>query len=157
MTRDEFKKLIETFGSRETRWPVDYKAEMLGYMNTYPADAQNILHEEQALDLALDSVRLEPGTDMLKARILSALPKQEAEALPVAANDRSFGQKAVAALMLFAFAFGFTGASFLKLPGISENEAPLYASQEWEDIATDYGMDDVYEWVGFSEDLSPAP
>lgn len=156
MTQDEFKNLIETYGSSEARWPEDYKAEMLGFVKTHPTDAQNILDAERSLDLALDSVRLEPGIDMLKARILSSLPKEDIKPLPVAANDRSFGQKAVAALMLFAFAFGFTGASFLKLPGISAAEAPIYANQEWEDIATDYGMDDVYEWVGIS-DQSPAP
>ena len=104
MTRNEFIQLIETYGSDELRWPEAHKAQMLDFISSNPAEAQTLLTDEAGLDAALESIRLQPGTDMLKARIMGALPQEAEEPLPVAANDRrQLGHKAVAALMLMAF------------------------------------------------------
>jgi len=160
MTKEDFNRLVETYGASEARWPEENRAAMIAWRSENPAEAEAILASERDLDMALDGVRMEPGTDMLKARILGQLPKENTSALPQAgyqaanSNVRRFGQKAVAALMLFAFSVGFGGASFLKLPtdgdDVSQN---LVAEAEWEELAEDYGFDDIYEWV----EASPAP
>lgn len=156
LSRDDFKTLVETYGAKDARWPEEHRQAMIAWRADNEADAETILASERDLDVALDSIRMEPGTDMLKARILSQLPKAEPAALPQPANSniRTFGQKAVAAMMLLAFTVGFAGASILKMPGTDEAvPQTLTAESEWEDIATDYGMDDIYEWV----EASPAP
>lgn len=156
MTKDDFQRLVETYGANDSRWPEEHRHAMINWQAENAAEAQAVLASEQELDMALDSARLEPGTDMLKARILSQLPKEETPALPQAANSnvRRFGQKAVAALMLCAFTAGFAGASFLKVPvGAETDTQTLVVESEWEELAEDYGFDDVYEWV----EASPAP
>jgi len=160
MTKDEFVRLVETYGASERRWPESHRQDMIAWCSSNGEEAESILSSERDLDEALESVRLEPGTDMLQARIMSQVSKTAAVAHPQPVNSnirdsniRSFGQKAVAALMLFAFTVGFAGASFLKLPG-SENPDQIYvAESEWEELATDYDMDDVYAWV----ETAPAP
>lgn len=158
--RHDFERLVETYGASETRWPEDYRQAMITWRAENAVEAEAILVSERELDMALNTIRMEPGTDMLKARIMGQLPKEKPVAMPqsgyhaVNNNVRSFGQKAVAAMMLFAFSVGFAGASFLKLPGGDEDVSQtLVAETEWEEIATDYGMDDIYEWV----EASPAP
>lgn len=155
MTTDDFKRLVETYGSNAARWPEEQRSEMQAFMRVHPKVAESILLSEQILDETLDSVRLEPGTDMLKARILSSLPEAREDVLPTPANNNlaRFSQKAVAALMLLAFTVGFAGASFLKLPTTGENETYDVATADWEELAEDYGMDEIYAWV----EATPAP
>lgn len=161
MTRDEFIRLVETFGASESRWPENYKNEMLVFRAENAAEAEAIISREAELDQALETVRLEPGTDMLKARILSQLQSEEAANVPQPANSNrsSFGHKAVAALMLMAFTVGFAGASVLKMPSTDDGTLVGEAESDWEELAElaeDYGMDDIYEWVD-TADASPAP
>ncbi len=158
MTQEDFTRLVETYGAKESRWPDEYRAQMQAFAADNAEAAKAVLEDEALLDTALDSVRAAPGTDMLKARILNNLPQHTAANQPEAPRSKfsMFGQKAVAALMLLAFTVGFTGASFLKLPGSGDDAGAVYASNEWEELATDYGMDDIFEWVGVPED-SPAP
>ncbi len=155
MTRDEFTRLVETYGATESRWPDEYRAEMIAWRIDNAGAAEAILRSEGDLDKVLESARLEPGTDMLKARILNQIAETSEEPLPVPANNNiaRFSQKAVAALMLFAFSVGFAGASFLKLPGSGEEPSYEVASSDWEELAEDYGMDEIYAWV----ETSPAP
>ncbi len=155
MTRDEFLRTVETYGANAARWPDAYRADMLAWQAENTADAAAILASEGELDRALDTIRLEPGTDMLKARILNQLPETATDAVPVPANNNlaRFSQKAVAALMLFAFSVGFAGASFLKLPSSGEETSYDVASSDWEELAEDYELDEIYAWV----EASPAP
>jgi len=116
------------------------------------AEAETLLNDAQVMDDALDSARLSPGTDILKARILAAATQtpQNNQTVPQTPQRQGMGYRAVAAMTLFAFTLGFAGANMLG--GANTNPAEddqvlIAETSEWQELADDYGLDDIYEWV----------
>lgn len=156
MTHEDFSKFVETFGANIARWPEDIQLSARAFIEANPHIAESMLGEAAAFDAALEDARLSPGTDMLKARILKAAQAQSVEQAPAAeapSNRKGFGYRAVAAMVLASFALGFAGAN-LTAPvteEISEAEY-LAANSEWQTLAEEIGISEIYEWV----DKSPA-
>ncbi len=155
MTLIEFTELVETYGADSARWPDDLREAASLFMQANKADCDAILVDEARLDSLLEGARLNPGTDMLKARILSSIEAPVAqststETAPARGRVFSFGHKAIAAMMLLSFSLGFAGASVLKLPG-QDNITDDYVTTEWAELADDYDLGDIYDWVD-SED-----
>jgi len=147
MTRDEFLKLIETYGADQSRWPEASLSEAQAFITKNPEYASGLLAEANRLDGALEIARIAPGTDMLKARILSAARSSGvAAANPAPLKPQGLRYRAVAAMVTGAFVLGFTGANYLN-GGDVTNDPGLTADNEWEEIADDYGMSDVYAWA----------
>ena len=159
MTLNEFTALVETYGANSARWPDDKREVAIAFMKTRKEDCAIVLNAEQNLDNLLDSGRLNPGTDILKARIMSSIDNQPVQSVDNTTSRRrvgsSFGHKAIAAMMLVSFSLGFGGASVLKLPVqntdsgnyVASENPEDYLSNEWAELADDYGMGDVYDWV----------
>lgn len=158
MTLLEFTELVETYGADSARWPEDRRSIALAFMQSHKAECEPILAEEARLDGLLDGARLSPGTDILKARILSSIEApvvETAETSQPRGRVISFGHKAIAAMMLVSFSMGFAGASVMKLPGQDTEMVSVTddnISNEWAELADDFDLDDIYEWVD-SEDI----
>jgi len=156
MTLSDFKILVETFGANSARWPEDRQAEAQNFMRAHPEAARDVLQSEAGLDDLLETGRMSPGTDMLKARIKASVITEPVMKAPIPRRS-GFGHKAVAALMLASFAVGFGGANYFgpsESEFITELEDDTYtASNEWTEFADDYGMSEIYEWVDAEDDL----
>jgi len=138
MTLNQFKEFIETFGSNPARWPEDRKMAANAFIKDNGAAAQSLLDAEAAFDQLLETARVSPGTDILKARILNKVdaPKIESQQ---PANRPSFGYKAIAALMTLSFTVGFAGASYFNGSATeSVEDQDYFVSAEWSDLAEDY-------------------
>lgn len=149
MTREDFLKFAETYGGNISRWPEEVGAEAQSFLDADSEYANQILQDAGELDNALERARVAPGTDMLKARILTAA--RVAGATPqVASSSKPQGlrYRAVAALVAGAFVLGFTGANYLNSDINYEDVTMVSADSEWQDLADDYGMDELYAWVG---------
>lgn len=169
MTLNDFKTLVETYGARSARWPDDQRDIALAFMQNQKADCESVLQAERGLDDLLEGARLSPGTDILKARIMSSIETEPSQAddLPQTRGRviRGFGHKAMAALMLLSFTLGFGGASVLKLPAQNEGPDNYIASEatsdndtnEWAELADDYGLGDIYDWVDTEDTGLNAP
>jgi len=158
MTQEEFLIFIETFGSKIEFWPEDRKSQAIAYMQSHPEIAQAHLNMETELDNILDSLKVEPGVDMLAARILNSTQAETMASIPHSSEFRAqgLGYRAVAAMVLGAFALGFIGASMVPIDDTLEipaHETVITADSEWGDYADAYEMGDLYEWVA----ETPAP
>ena len=155
MTLAEFTELVETYGAVPGRWPDDRREAAQTFITSNPDLCEPILAEEAALEELLNNARLNPGTDMLKARIMSSIDAPSSNDQirePERARLFRFGHKAMAALMLVSFSLGFAGASVLQLP--SQNDDMVESvSDDWAELADDYGVDDIYDWL----EAAPAP
>ncbi len=151
MTRDDFIKIVETYGVNPGRWPQDQRAQAKKFMNAHPDEAAIIMDADHNLDHALETARLTPGTDMLKARIKSAAQSTPQTHIPnPASSRRGFGYRAMAAMVLAAFSLGFAGANLMNSAEpetITQDTTYQLADNNWEDIAEDYGFSEIYEWV----------
>lgn len=154
-TKESFKKLLETYGADKSRWPETLLAPAEKLMASAPEYTNSLLKEAKELDEALSAARVTPGTDILKARILGNLDPQTDNLQPRAANDRpvrSLKYHTVAAMMIMSFVLGFAGSNVLQVQP-TENGNALMVDNGWEELAEDYGIADVYEWVG--QDAAP--
>jgi len=154
-SKDDFKRLIETYGSDIDRWPAAFQDPARAMMNSDATFTKPLMAEAVKLDEALASARLTPGTDMLKARILNGLESQPSRGMDQIANDRAArGMKyhTVAAMMVMSFVLGFAGSNFLQ-PNPAETGSSVFVENDWEELANEYGMSDVYEWVGLDTTL----
>ena len=149
MTQDEFIILVDTYGANTQRWPEDSRSEALAFVENHADIANPLLLEAKKLDEALDAVKITPGTDMLKARILQAVNELPSNQPAQAATQPTSGLKyrAVAAMMAISFVLGFAGANILQSENTDTN-GTFMVDNEWEELAGEYGMSDVYEWVG---------
>ncbi|WOJ92098.1 hypothetical protein R0135_09895 [Congregibacter variabilis] len=78
MSPERLEELLETYGSREERWPEDQRSEMRACLDAFP-QLQRQLFEARDLDLMLDSYC--PEDIDLQQRILDALPVSVADRL----------------------------------------------------------------------------
>jgi len=153
MTRDEFAQLIELYGADENRWPDNRRSDAQSFAKEHSADARQLLDDARNIDEALERARLEPGTDILKARIMNSLGQQDDRPAPVQQAARGFGYKAIAAMMAISFMMGFAGSNLLGGSAEQDETILLTAENEWETLASDYGMEDIVVWVN----EGPAP
>ncbi len=153
MTRDDFARLIEIYGANEARWPDHSRAAAQSFVEAHSRDAEQLLDGARKIDAALESARIEPGTDILKARIMSSLGHQDDAPINIQPPARGFGYKVIAAMMAISFMMGFAGSNLLNQAAAPDETISLVAENEWETLASDYGMDDVLSWVNDS----PAP
>ena len=149
MTQDEFIILVDTYGANTQSWPEDSKSEALAFVENNADIAKPLLLEARKLDEALDVAKITPGTDMLKARILLAVNELPSNQPAQAASQPTSGLKyrAVATMMAISFVLGFAGANILQSENTDTNGS-FMVDNEWEELADEYGMSDVYEWVG---------
>lgn len=157
MKYEDFRDLIDTYGANQRRWPEHMRAPARAFIKAKPELTTNLLHNAQELDNHIESARIQPGTDILKARILSGLKLRQEDIIipePVVQHKstRGFGFGSMAAMMALSFMFGLAGANAWN-SDISETPTILTAENEWEDLAQEYEFDDIYEWVS----TNPAP
>jgi len=153
MTLDEFKQYTETFGSDMSRWPEALQQAGRMFIKNNPETANSIISSERELDDLLDSGRIKPGTDMLQARIKASIEEQ-ARPHPIRSHRKGLSYRAAAAMVAVSFSVGVAGTSALQVASGPEPTTTQLVENDWEDIADDYGMSDLYTWVGVD---SPAP
>jgi anti-sigma factor RsiW len=78
MQTEQFRTMLDAYGSRPDRWPPEQRADMESFAREHD-EAQRWLAEARALDEALDAVAVE-SVD-LTARVLAALPRSRFDAL----------------------------------------------------------------------------
>ncbi len=163
MRIEEFENFIDLYGANFDIWPDPAAAKRFAMDNAELTE--KLLAEAREIDAALEQVRVTPGTDMLKARILSEIDRENVSAeVPANSNKPGLGYKAAAAAMMMSFVLGFAGANMMPAPDasddfvltaedelLSDDDIVLTADAEWESFAEDYGFDDIYDWV------NPAP
>lgn len=91
MRHEQYRELVNTYGTHPARWPEDRRVDALAYAYKHPEQAAKTNAGDAILDKALDlAVLPKMDTDLLMARILKAAQetKQE-ESLQIAtpAND----------------------------------------------------------------------
>lgn len=156
MTRDEFEKLIEAYGSQDDRWPELLKPDMDAFVQANLEEANSILQDEAPLDHVLDHMVTPPPTDLLKARILRqarTVNQSLQQDVIVTRYVTPWGR--IAAMLLVAFAAGFGGAQFIGFSSTDIHEGPenliveieQSSESEWQLAATELGMTEIYEWA----------
>ncbi|MDP5069352.1 MAG: hypothetical protein NWQ45_00480 [Congregibacter sp.] len=78
MSPEQLRELLDTYGSREQRWPPDQRLAMRASLDAHPQLQQQLLAARE-LDAMLDSY-VPPAVD-LEARIFAALPRSASERL----------------------------------------------------------------------------
>ena len=151
MTRQDFERLVQTYGSKANNWPVNIRESALNFISENPDDIAATLMEEEQLDLLLDKFEAQPASELLKARIL-----KKAQITPQnfpAVRPRMEWQK-IAAMLFMAFSTGFIGAKVISPSTVEAPIDPLLAEntqEEWSDMADNLGLDDIYAWVEGSD------
>ncbi|MDP5054620.1 MAG: hypothetical protein NWP69_12580, partial [Congregibacter sp.] len=85
MSPEQLRELLDTYGSREQRWPADQRQDMRACLDAFPQMQQQLLAARE-LDAMLDGY-VPPVVD-LEAHIFAALPRSLSDRLSDRWSDR---------------------------------------------------------------------
>ncbi len=147
MNTDEFRRLIESYGTKPANWPEHVSAEAMQFLQTSEA-ARQIVTIHEPLDKALDRHEVNLDLTRLDQRILAQLPAQQthlidqvlAWILPKPNHPSSFWRPALVACLPLVFGIAIGSNLAIGTDTTSEyvdDELLLMALQTETDIITE--------------------
>ena len=151
MTYEDFETLIEAYGAKPEKWPEHIRDAAQNYMRDNSLESSPLIKEARDTDQMLDSYNIKPNIELLQARIMKQVSEtSQNNRKPVAANNNFINRK-VAAALIVAFGAGFMGLQILPTNDASDpildNLFAEAADDEWADLATTLGVEEIYDWV----------
>ena len=146
MTIEEFKKLVETYGTESGQWPESIREECLSFLASN-VEAQSLLTQHQELNELMNQIEV-PEFPSLQSRVLNqALPEQDRslfdQILDWLLPANNFGKQIWRPAMVacLPLVFGIVIGNFFSFGIGMENDGFSY----WEDELTMLSLNDYSE------------
>ena len=148
MTREDFIKLVNAYGSYSRNWPDSVRGDAEAFVSENPEAAEAVLSEERALDAWLEQANTPVDTELLQRRI----SKSVSQTPQGTRTGKQMNWGAMAAMLAVSFTLGvFGGRNWPETMPVT-TDVTMEELTQYADTADTLGLSEIYEWAS-ADDL----
>ena len=143
MTREDFIKLVNAYGSHSRNWPASVRGDAETFVSDNPEAAEAILSEERTLDDWLEQANTPVNTELLQRRIAKSV-SQTPQGIH---TGKQFRWGTIAAMLAVSFTLGVLGGRNWPETMPVTTDVTIEELTQYADAADTLGLSEIYEWA----------